>query len=81
MLAAIHPITRGQPVAVDFRNQILERIARLGISKYKLSELVGGDPGRNTLYTYLRGESDMGSDKVAKVLDALDAEEKKRAKR
>lgn len=69
---------KGMPVAVDFRKLIKDRIEKLGMSKYQLSERLKGKPSRNALYTYLRGDTDMGGDNIARILEILDNEEKRR---
>lgn len=55
----------------DFRKQIetLIRIKKVSISK--LSRMA--DLNSNTLYKYIRGETQMKADNVAKLLDLLNA--------
>lgn len=55
----------------DFRTLIAERLRELGKSKYWLVQQLNGDPSSNSLYSYMRGESDLGTQKLAKILDVL----------
>lgn len=70
---------RGQCVATDFRKMILDKLKKLGKSKYWLSEQLDGSPSRNALYVYLRddGDSDMTGSNIGRILDVLTAEEEK----
>jgi hypothetical protein len=66
-------------VATDFRRQILDRLKKLDKSKYWLSEQLGDALSPNALYTYLRegSKTDMGGTNIAKIIDILDAEERR----
>jgi hypothetical protein len=79
MLALLPTIIRGAILATDFRKTILEKLKKLGRSKYWLSEQLGGSPSRNALYVYLRddGESDMTGSNIGRILDVLAAEEER----
>jgi hypothetical protein len=65
---------------MDFRAEINARLGRLGKSKAWLVAQVGGDPGQNTVYRFLRGDGDVTSTHLARLIDALDAEEKRHRK-
>lgn len=71
-------------VATDFRKLITERLAKLGKSRYWLAQQLGGTPSESAIYDYLNPRSkkrtDMGGDYIARILDALDAEEKRQGK-
>lgn len=58
----------------DFRTIILKRLKQLGKSRYWLAEKVGDSPSRTSIYEFLRGEHDLYSAHVAKLLDVLDIE-------
>jgi hypothetical protein len=73
-------------VPTDFRKQINDRLKKLGKSRYWLAEQVDGMPSESAIYSYLNAKpnakrtSDMGSENLARLLDVLDAEEKRQAK-
>ena len=69
-------------LATDFRKQILDKLEKLGKSKYWLSQQLGDTPSVNALYTYLRegSETDMKGAHIAKILDVLEREEKRQQK-
>ena len=68
-------------VPTDFRKQIAERLAKLGKSRYWLAQQVGGTPSESAIYDYLNPKSkrktDMGGDYIGRIIDVLDAEEKR----
>jgi transcriptional regulator with XRE-family HTH domain len=84
MLARSNRINRGSMAPVNFRQQIKERLIKLGLTTNQLADILKTrlkneeGPSRNALYTYLRGESDMVSENLARILDVLDQEERKR---
>jgi hypothetical protein len=56
---------------VNIREAILKEIKKRGWSRYRLvKELKGAIPA-NTLYDYLRGDTDIGSDRASIILQAL----------
>lgn len=69
-------------VATDFRKQILERLTKLGKNRYWLAEQLGGSPSSNAIYTYLhpKKKTDMNGENIGRILDVLDAEEKRQGK-
>lgn len=73
MLATIRRTIKGLRVspAADFRALILNRLEQLGKTKRWLAQEMKGHPSQNLIYTYLRGECDMTSDNLARVLDRL----------
>jgi hypothetical protein len=66
-------------VGTDFRKQITERLKRIGKTRYWLAEQLGGVPSSNAIYTYLnpRSRTDMTGEYIARILDAIEAEEKR----
>lgn len=61
-------------VEMDPRELILKRLNELGHSPYWLVQQVKGELGENTVYAYLRGESDMRGNNLAKLFVVLDLE-------
>lgn len=53
----------------DFREIIKEKIEKKNVTIAKVSRLA--DMNSNTLYTYLRGETDMCTHNLEKVLNVL----------
>ncbi len=62
---------------VDFRAVIVEKMHKLNITPNALATLLKGEIGRTTVYSFLKGETDMLSAKVARILELLEKEEKK----
>jgi hypothetical protein len=65
---------------MDFRSDVNSRLSRLGKTKSWLVAQVGGDPGQNTIYRFLRGDGDVTSTHLARIIDAIAAEEKRQVK-
>ena len=84
MLAILHTFIQGPHLATDFRKMILDKLKKLGRSKYWLSEKLEGSPSRNALYVYLREddekEKDMTGSNIGRILDVLTAEEERQRK-
>lgn len=57
---------------MDIRALINRRLRELGHSPYWLAEAARDKPSRNAVYSYLRGDSDMGSAGIGRLLDLLD---------
>lgn len=56
---------------MDFREIILNELARQGKSRYWLAEACASQVGKRTTYGYLAGKSRITDDKLAVLLDAL----------
>lgn len=57
----------------DFRKIITDAIDKSGETVYSLCQREGAPP-LNTVYTYLRGESDLSARNLAKLFDILGIE-------
>jgi hypothetical protein len=80
----ILPLMKFSPVAVivprmsikgvDFRAAINARLKELDQSKYWLVQQLKGEEGlsERTVYSFLRGDSDLRASGVARILDVLD---------
>ena len=62
--------TYGMTEIPDFRRIITDELGRQGKSTYWLVSQAESPP-RNSVYAYLRGERDMGSEGVAAILSVL----------
>lgn len=58
-------------VIMDFRQIILNELARQGKSRYWLAEACADQVSRRTTYGYLAGENRITDDKLAVLLDAM----------
>lgn len=73
-------------VPIDFRKLIRDRLKKLDKSRYWLAEQLDGNPSESAIYSYLNEKlnakrtSDIGSESLARILDVLDAEEKRQSK-
>ncbi len=65
-------------VAIDFRAQINARLKKLNITVNQFCVLLENRPSRNVVYSFLSGKSDMGSENLARLLEVLDVQEKKK---
>jgi hypothetical protein len=68
-------------LSVSIRETIQKELNRRGWSRYRLiKELKGAIPA-NTVYDYLRGETDIGSESVSIILQALGLQIKSKFRR
>ncbi len=56
---------------MTIRQTILKELRRRGWSRYRLVKELDGAIPMSTIYDYLGGETDLGSDRVSKILQAL----------
>jgi hypothetical protein len=57
---------------MTIRQTILEELKRRGWSRYRLVKELDGAIPMSTIYDYLSNETDLGSDRVSIILQALD---------
>ena len=56
---------------MTIRQTILKELKRCGWSRYRLVKELDGAIPMSTIYDYLSGETDLGSDRVSIILQAL----------
>jgi hypothetical protein len=68
------------PMPVDFRAQIRQRLKKLDRTVYWLAEELKSKVTRSAIYGYLREDkpSEIGADKLEKILNLLEEAESKR---
>lgn len=57
---------------MTIRQTIIEELNGRGWSRYRLVKELDGTIPMSTIYDYLGGETDLGSDRVSIILQALD---------
>ncbi len=58
----------------DFRAAIKRRMKALEWTAYRLAQECNGDPGQAVIGKFLNGQTDMRSDNLERVLDAIGLE-------
>jgi hypothetical protein len=66
---------------MTIRQAINKELQRRGWSRYRLEKELEGKMPARTIYAYLSGECDLGSERVSIILQALDLQIKRKSKR
>jgi hypothetical protein len=59
---------------MDFRQIILDELKGQGKTRYSLAQELHGKVAVNTIYLYLKGSQDIGSNKLAMIFEHLGIE-------
>ena len=65
---------------MTIRQTILKELERCGWTRYRLVKELNGAIPMSTIYDYLSGWTDLGSERVSKILQALDLQIKHKPK-